>query len=72
MLVFVGRTEEFNRTCEPFTFKCLNGVCISMEWKCDGVDDCGDYSDETNCSKYTKSYPRSGCVVGIKSVFSFY
>ncbi|XP_051889300.1 sortilin-related receptor-like [Pristis pectinata] len=49
------QTEEFSRTCEPFSFKCWNGVCISMEWKCDGVDDCGDYSDEANCRYPTEA-----------------
>ncbi|XP_059812923.1 sortilin-related receptor [Hypanus sabinus] len=49
------QTEEFSRTCEPFSFKCSNGVCISMEWKCDGVDDCGDYSDEANCRYPTET-----------------
>lgn len=24
---------------------------MSLEWKCDGMDDCGDYSDEANCGE---------------------
>lgn len=32
--------------CNQFQFTCLNGRCISQDWKCDNDDDCGDGSDE--------------------------
>lgn len=33
----------------PF-FSCRNANCISHIWRCDLIDDCGDSSDEENCS----------------------
>ncbi|KAJ8276085.1 hypothetical protein COCON_G00078370 [Conger conger] len=45
---------EFGKTCGPDNFRCENGECISLEWKCDRMDDCGDYSDEANCGSPTE------------------
>lgn len=33
----------------PSRFKCSNNLCISVDLKCDGFNDCGDSSDEDNC-----------------------
>lgn len=30
-------------------FVCLNGKCVNDKARCDGIDDCGDSSDEVNC-----------------------
>ncbi|KAG7237028.1 hypothetical protein INR49_032873 [Caranx melampygus] len=46
--------SEFGKVCDSYTFQCSNGVCVSLEWKCDGMDDCGDYSDEANCAAPTE------------------
>jgi len=34
----------------PAAQQCANGVCMHKNWKCDGVDDCGDFSDEKDCN----------------------
>lgn len=36
-------------TCSPHEFRCRNGRCIMLSWKCDHEDDCGDRSDEFTC-----------------------
>uniref|UniRef100_A0A8B9H7A1 Sortilin-related receptor, L(DLR class) A repeats containing n=1 Tax=Astyanax mexicanus TaxID=7994 RepID=A0A8B9H7A1_ASTMX len=45
---------EFEKKCDADNFQCANGVCVSLDWKCDGMDDCGDYSDEANCVSPTE------------------
>ncbi|KAK7105788.1 sortilin-related receptor-like isoform X2 [Littorina saxatilis] len=36
-------------SCTSDQFKCNQGRCIPISWKCDRDDDCGDMSDETDC-----------------------
>ena len=30
-------------------FQCANKLCVPKLWKCDGSNDCGDMSDESDC-----------------------
>ena len=32
--------------CPPERFECDNHVCVNVKNRCNGVDDCGDNSDE--------------------------
>ncbi|KAM3591171.1 uncharacterized protein V6R79_024059 [Siganus canaliculatus] len=41
-------SPEAGRQCD---FTCVNGKCVSVSQTCDGVDDCGDRSDEMCCKK---------------------
>lgn len=36
--------------CGPGEYTCARGVCIRDAWRCDGDNDCRDWSDETNCT----------------------
>ena len=36
--------------CDEDEFKCGNGMCIDIDWMCDGDQDCVDAEDEIQCS----------------------
>ena len=38
--------------CESNEFRCDNKKCVLQSWRCDGENDCGDNSDESNCRMY--------------------
>ncbi|CAH1781236.1 unnamed protein product [Owenia fusiformis] len=44
---------EVELKCTSFEFTCGNGSCIDAELHCNGDDDCGDDSDEVNCTTPT-------------------
>lgn len=37
--------------CNETQINCKNGFCKPSFWRCDGVNDCGDNTDEENCGK---------------------
>lgn len=37
--------------CARGLWRCRNGACVPPAALCDGVDDCGDYTDEWHCSE---------------------
>lgn len=41
-------------SCQSYEFACASGdQCISSSYRCDGVFDCRDHSDEQNCRMLT-------------------
>ena len=41
----------WNLACASDQIRCgTNYACISNTYECDGMDDCGDNSDEQNCA----------------------
>ena len=58
IVAIFGSDEYFNRNrmsdeeAIPYEYKCRNGNHINKAHLCDGVDDCGDYSDEQKCGSF--------------------
>ena len=48
---FISFPSESDKKCSLEGFPCSNGACIPRSFMCNGIDDCGDNSDETTvCS----------------------
>uniref|UniRef100_A0A8C5S6K2 LDL receptor related protein 2 n=1 Tax=Laticauda laticaudata TaxID=8630 RepID=A0A8C5S6K2_LATLA len=41
--------------CGSYSFSCGNGRCVPRFYRCDGVDDCHDNTDEQNCGSLSKT-----------------
>lgn len=44
---FSGKAAEPRCACDQF--RCANAKCIPEAWRCNGMDECGDRSDEALC-----------------------
>ncbi|XP_074696019.1 low-density lipoprotein receptor-related protein 3 isoform X3 [Strix aluco] len=51
--------------CQSDEFRCANGKCIPSTWKCNSMDECGDNSDERNCTVPPTEPPSSICPSGM-------
>lgn len=51
-------------SCQSDEFRCDNGKCLPGPWQCNTVDECGDGSDEGNCSAPASEPPGSLCPGG--------
>ena len=53
-----------------FSNRCDNGKCVANNTLCDGVNDCGDESDELheNCSKFVVSVRQAKTVFKLNSL----
>ncbi|XP_015126731.1 vitellogenin receptor [Diachasma alloeum] len=48
--------EISSENCEPPEwFQCKNSRCVSAFFRCNGDNDCGDFSDERDCSEVSES-----------------
>ncbi|KII66083.1 Suppressor of tumorigenicity 14 protein [Thelohanellus kitauei] len=48
-------TDKTCQLCRSDEFACGNDKCIQKRYICNGVDNCGDGSDEADCNKICKN-----------------
>uniref|UniRef100_A0A670Z152 Uncharacterized protein n=1 Tax=Pseudonaja textilis TaxID=8673 RepID=A0A670Z152_PSETE len=63
---FVLRFSEAHQ-CQNDEFSCNSGMCIRLSWKCDGDNDCRDWSDETKLALSLCIAIGSGALLGMKT-----
>ncbi|GAB6018639.1 hypothetical protein CHUAL_000319 [Chamberlinius hualienensis] len=59
-----GTCKQINSRCSEGHYSCNNHLCIPSVWRCDGDNDCGDYSDERNCGVSTCGTSQFTCKNG--------
>ena len=59
--------------CQENQFLCENKKCIPDQWKCNGIDDCGDQSDEDakNCKGITNAIRNKTNGVKVNNLMCF-
>lgn len=43
-------------TCSGDQFRCLDGICLSIDKRCNGIPDCRNGEDEHQCGKLTRFF----------------
>ena len=47
--MFLG-SRQVGGECQNGEFTCDNGKCLPQPWHCNGIDECGDGTDERQCA----------------------
>jgi hypothetical protein len=73
MFLLIGEVPS-STFCESDEFECHNGKCIYDSWRCNGADECGDNSDELNCSdgKSLSQNVLDGTSPSKRNIFSYH